>query len=242
MPQDLTKLASILPADVDAQTLRAKAPGLYAAVDNFWQGLTSNDALSPRIRELVLLAVHASSSSLNQDLIERHVTRALAAGASELDILDVVTTIIPLANHPLYIGIPALLDELEQAGDSEGAVLPEMRPDVQAIKDNFVSNRGYWTPMRDTIGKLMPDYFTAFIGACMEPWQSGSLTPAERELMYIAIDCTITHTYEPGIRMHLKNALRYGATREQILAVYGLCASMGIEGYVAVARQLAARG
>ncbi|WP_181817356.1 hypothetical protein [Paracoccus pantotrophus] len=30
--------------------------------------------------------------------------------------------------------------------------------------------------------------------------------------MYIAIDTSITHTYEPGMRMHIQNALRYGAT------------------------------
>ena len=85
--------------------------------------------------------------------------------------------------------------------------------------------------MRDTIGRLMPDYFAAFIDACMEPWRSGSLTPKERELMYIAIDCSITHTYEPGMRMHIKNALRYGATRDEILAVFELAALLGVEGY-----------
>jgi alkylhydroperoxidase/carboxymuconolactone decarboxylase family protein YurZ len=94
--------------------------------------------------------------------------------------------------------------------------------------------------MRDTIGSLMPEYFAAFINACMEPWRSGSLTPAERELMYIAIDTSITHTYEPGMRMHIQNALRYGATPNQILEVFQLAALLGTEGYVLGLEALAA--
>lgn len=211
---------------------------LYASVDTFWAAVYSGPNLTPRLRELVMLALHAASSALNAEGIERHVKRALQAGASKTDIADVLVTIIPLANHPLYIGIPVLLDELQKAGKASEAEIPPMSVEVQAIKDNFLSRRGYWTAMRDTIGRLMPTYFGAFINACMEPWESGSLTPAERELMYIAIDCSISHTYEPGMRMHIQNALRYGATKDQIFEVFQMAALLGTEGYVLGMRAL----
>lgn len=184
------------------------------------------------MKELVLLALHASSSALNSAAIARHSRRALAAGAAKSDVVDVLVTIIPLANHPLYTGIPVLLDELRKAGKDKEAEIPPMNPEVRAIRENFIQSRGYWTEMRDVIGQLMPSYFAAFINACMEPWRSGSLTPVERELLYIAIDCSISHTYEPGMRMHIQNALRYGATRGQILEVFQLAALLGIEGYL----------
>lgn len=205
---------------------------MYEAVDGFWNAVYNGPHLSLRMKELVMLALHASSSALNTGGIERHVQRALAAGASETDVVDVLVTIIPLANHPLYIGIPVLMDELRKAGRDEEAVIPEMHAEMLAIKENFVKSRGYWTPMRDTIASLMPEYFASFINACMEPWKSGSLTPAERELMYIAIDTSISHTYEPGMRMHIQNALRYGATKDQIMEVFQLAALLGTEGYV----------
>lgn len=123
----------------------------------------------------------------------------------------------------------------------EDAELPPMSEAVSAIRDDFVRRRGYWTPMRDTIGYLMPDYFKHFINVCMTPWENGSLEPLERELLYIAIDTSVTHTYEPGIRMHIQNALRYGATRGQILEVFQLAALLGTEGYVLAMRELAGR-
>ena len=232
---EAAKLNDLESAFADAATVaavRRASPSFFAAVDGFWRAICENPHLTPRMRELILLALHASSSALNTQAIERHAQRAIAAGASEIDVLDVLATIIPLANHPLYIGIPVLLDELRIAGQEAAAELPPMTDEVRAIRENFIGSRGYWTAMRDTIGQLMPNYFTTFITACMEPWRSGSLTARERELIYIGIDCTISHTYEPGMRMHIKNALRYGATRDEILAVFQLAGLLGTEGYI----------
>jgi len=228
----LARLESLFVDDEAASEARAGAEHAYRAVEDFWRAVYTGPHLTPRMKELVLLALHASSSALNSEAIGRHARRALQAGASRSDVVDVLVTIIPLANHPLYTGIPVLLDELRKAGRPEEAEIPPLRAEALEVRDNFIRSRGYWTAMRDTIGQLMPAYFTAFIGACMEPWRSGSLTPAERELMYIAIDCSISHTYEPGLRMHIQNALRYGATRDQILEVFQLAALLGIEGYL----------
>ncbi|MDW9610872.1 hypothetical protein GHK78_10335 [Sinorhizobium meliloti] len=233
------RLDSVFEGTQGREHARRTAPDMFAAVDRFWHAATANPKLSPRMQELVLLALHAASSALNGPAIERHVARAISAGASETDVLDVLVTIIPLANHPLYIGIPLLLEELKEAGQGDDASVPAMTSEVSAIKDDFITSRGYWTPLRDLIGQLLPDYFSTFIGACMEPWRSGSLLAKERELIYIAIDCSITHTYEPGMRMHVRNALRYGATRDEILAVFQLAALLGTEGYVLGASALA---
>jgi alkylhydroperoxidase/carboxymuconolactone decarboxylase family protein YurZ len=228
----LASLESLFENVSAAQRARAGGEEAYQAIDRFWNAVYTGPHLTPRIKELVLLALHASSSALNSEAVERHARRSLSAGASKSDVVDVLTTIIPLANHSLYTGIPVLLDELRKAGRLQEAELPPVSPEVRAIRENFISSRGYWTAMRDTIGQLMPTYFTSFINACMEPWRSGSLSPVERELMYIAIDCSISHTYEPGMRMHIQNALRYGATRDQILEVFQLAALLGIEGYL----------
>jgi alkylhydroperoxidase/carboxymuconolactone decarboxylase family protein YurZ len=60
------------------------------------------------------------------------------------------------------------------------------------------------------------------------PWKTGSLEPKVRELIYIAIDSATTHLYEPGLRVHIQNALKYGATVREIMEVYQLTAVLGI--------------
>jgi alkylhydroperoxidase/carboxymuconolactone decarboxylase family protein YurZ len=226
---DLSRLASHFSPDV-VEGVGDRT--LFDAVDEFWRAVYAGPNLTLRLKELVMVALHGSSSSLNRPALTRHIRRALSAGATESEVMDVLTTIIPLANHPLYVGIPILQDELRKAGREAEAEIPPMDPAAQAIKDDFIARRGYWTAMRDTIGALMPTYFAGFIGACMAPWDSGALSPAERELMYIAIDTSITHTYEPGMRMHVQNALRYGATPDQIMEVFQLAALLGTEGFV----------
>jgi len=47
-------------------------------------------------------------------------------------------------------------------------------------------------------------------------------------LIYIAIDASTSHLYEPGLRVHIRNALRYGATMAEIMEVYQLTAVLGI--------------
>lgn len=228
----LSSIGSLFDKGEAPPDAEGSASALYDAVDAFWSAVYKSPHLSARMKELVLLALHAAPSALNAAAVNRQVQRALDVGASENDIADVLVTIIPLANHPLYTGIPILMEELRNAGRETECVAPEMSDGVQRLKDYFIERRGYWTQKRDLIGRWMPDYFISFINACMEPWRSGSLTPAERELLYIAIDCSITHTYEAGLRMHIQNALRYGATRDQILEVFQLAGLLGTEGYV----------
>lgn len=43
------------------------------------------------------------------------------------------------------------------------------------------------------------------------------------ELLSIAFDASYTHMYAPGTRRHIKNALKAGATLEEIMGVLKLC-------------------
>ena len=40
-----------------------------------------------------------------------------------------------------------------------------------------------------------------------------------REFIYIAIDGAVSHLYERGLRRHIEDALRLGATKEEVLQV-----------------------
>jgi alkylhydroperoxidase/carboxymuconolactone decarboxylase family protein YurZ len=189
------------------------------------------------MKELVLVAMHATATSLNGPATQRHVRRAIEAGASPLDVLDVLLTIAPGANHALYFAIPVLLKELKAAGSPEAA-LPAPTPEAQAIKEEFIRTRGVWLEQREAIFRLMPKYFAALSQLASASWKDGSLTRKERELVALAIDCIVTHMFEPGLAMHIRCALEHGATRDEILEVFQLASLLGLETYIQGAEAL----
>ena len=73
-------------------------------------------------------------------------------------------------------------------------------------------------------------------------WKDGTLTRKERELICIAIDCTVTHMFEPGLALHIRGALQHGATREDILHVFQLASLTGLETYIQGAEALFGSG
>ena len=96
------------------------------------------------------------------------------------------------------------------------------------MKADFVERRGYWNDFWDGLLALDSDFFAAYLEFSSVPWRNGTLSPKEKELIYIAIDAATTHLYEPGLRQHIQNALRHGATSEEIMEVYELISVLGI--------------
>ncbi len=98
----------------------------------------------------------------------------------------------------------------------------------QILKNEFIKKRGYWSGFWDGLLELAPDYFENYLNYSAVPWSDGPLEPKVKEFIYTAIDVATTHLYEPGLEIHLENALRYGATPQEIMEVYRLCSSMGV--------------
>jgi alkylhydroperoxidase/carboxymuconolactone decarboxylase family protein YurZ len=231
---DLTSFDALFSAPPVAKSIRAVSPTSYNAAAEFWRVPLASKHLTPRMKELILLAMHASASALNVAAIRRQVERILAAGGTHEDIVDVLISIVGLANHALYASVPVLEEEWAAAGKEDTRV-PEDDPALEAAKQRFIAIRGFWNSDRDSVARQMPGYFAALTDISTESWHRGSLTRKEREFICIGIDCTVTHTYPPGLRLHIKNAIREGATKAEILEIFQLAALMGLEGYVLAA-------
>lgn len=105
----------------------------------------------------------------------------------------------------------------------------ELTPRQQEVKDKFIKARGYWK--EEAFGDLLrldEDYFEAYMNFSSKPWDKGVLPPKVKELIYIAIDTSCTHLHQSGTRVHIKNALRLGATKEEIMEVFELVSVLGI--------------
>jgi len=105
----------------------------------------------------------------------------------------------------------------------------ELSERQKQLKEKFIKERGYWSEgIWGQVLSLDPDFFEAYLNFSAVPWKKGVLPPKIKELIYTAIDASTTHLYEPGLRQHISNALKYGATKEEIMEVLELTSVLGI--------------
>ena len=207
------------------------------------QPITAHRHLSPKLHQLVFLSVASASTHLHHPSIITHTRAALALGATKREILEVLELTSTLGIHAANIGVPLLYEVLREtnhprAPDPNVPIDEKpLDPKRQELKDNFTKNRGYWHSFWAEILDLDPDYFAGYIEYSSHPWVyppadssgtrsvGGVLSPKEKELIYCAFDCAATHLYVAGLKLHMVNALRYGASPEEIMEVIE-CASL----------------
>lgn len=88
--------------------------------------------------------------------------------------------------------------------------------------------KGDWNPLWDTLREWDAEFMEAYLAFRNVPHRNGPLPPKVKELILIAINAATTHLYGPGIRRHMKNAIKLGATRDEILEVLQLTTVLGI--------------
>ena len=88
--------------------------------------------------------------------------------------------------------------------------------------------KGDWNPLWEQFRELDPDFLEAYLAFRSMPQSKGPLEQKYKELILIAINAATTHLYGPGVRRHNQNALKAGATMEEILETIQLTTVMGI--------------
>lgn len=182
--------------------------------------------LDPKVKHLVLLAMDAAATHMYAPGCREHIRNALAVGATAEELMEVLELTSTLGIHACNTGVPILMEQLEAAGMLPSRELSERQ---LAIKAEFERNRGYWNSFWDDVLVLDPDFFEAYTQFSSVPWKHGPLEPKVKELIYTAFDVAATHMFEPGLRVHIRNALGYGATREEIMEVFELVSGLGAQ-------------
>jgi len=184
--------------------------------------------LDKKLKELVLLAINASTTHLNEQGIRQHMRGALLNGATKEEITEVLELTSVLGIHSCTVGVPILVKEVSKihaAGDSTPLTSRQIE-----IREDFKKERGYWSDeLWGALLGLDPDYLQKYTNYSSHPWKHGVLPPKIKELIYTAIDASTTHLYEPGLRQHISNALRYGATPQEILEVLEVVVEIGLQ-------------
>jgi alkylhydroperoxidase/carboxymuconolactone decarboxylase family protein YurZ len=173
------------------------------------------------------LAVDAATTHLFEPGVRVHIRSALKHGATREEIVEVLQLVATIGAHSCTFGVPLLRDEMRRAGTADPGEEP-LSVRQEALKLAFIEMRGFWSPAWEDILRLTPDFFAAYMQLSTIPWRSGPLEPKVKELIYIAVDAATTHLYEPGLRIHIRNALRRGATQAELLEVLELVSVIGM--------------
>jgi len=98
----------------------------------------------------------------------------------------------------------------------------------ERLKDAFRASRGYFDEVWDEIIGLDLDFFEEYERFSSVPWHHGALDAKTKELIAIGLNASVTHMYMPGVRAHIRQALKFGATKDEIMEVFQLVAVLGV--------------
>lgn len=186
--------------------------------------------LEPVARALVALSVSISVTALRSADIRSRIAEAFDAGASVDQIEEVIALASGLGVHSLMASQVAVVEEASRRGLID-ALIP-LDHERQILWDKCVGGDPFWAGFSehfpgflDAMLRLSPKVFEGFFAYCAIPWSIGTVRARVKELCAMACDATPAHRFRPGFRLHLVNAIKLGAGRQEILDVLDIAAS-----------------
>lgn len=183
--------------------------------------------LDDKARALIMLATTAAVTTLDAPGIRTAAEQAHRAGATRDEAMEAVHLTAVLGIHSYVTGIEPIADVVQEHVNQPLIDTAPLTQEHTRIRETFTSQRGYWSPLNETLLRADPEWFSAYTTYSSHPWMRGALTPKVREFIYIAIDLSCTHLFDTGVRPHIENAIRYGATVEELLDVLAVIAPLG---------------
>ncbi|MES2363228.1 MAG: carboxymuconolactone decarboxylase family protein [Pseudomonadota bacterium] len=210
---------------VNLSDIRNEAIGLLSGVDG-------GPSLDVQTSELIAFAVRVSVTTLDSVSAQTHAQRALDAGATTEQLHELVFLVSGLGVHTLFEGTRLVNRLAMPAASVRDDSAPPLDEERQRLWDTWIGQDRYWQGFeREVPGFLVellqasPQGFDAFFRYCAVPWTMGKLPPLTKELVSMAADATPTHRFLPGMRLHLRNAVKLGAGREMVLKVLEIAAA-----------------
>lgn len=185
-------------------------------------------ALTPKERALILLCLDATSSQLEPARLPQRVADARDNGATDREIVAVLQLTSLIGCHSVSVGAPILWEVLRERGEvSDG----DLTPDQADVVRRFETGGPWPRTMSDRHRAVMEADTEYFVRLQEYINQAHSATDVMSSrmmhLVCIAIDAAPTHLYQPGLRIHIKEALDQGATAAEVAEVLQLASMRG---------------
>jgi alkylhydroperoxidase/carboxymuconolactone decarboxylase family protein YurZ len=218
------------PLNPGAKDLLEQNPTYFARVLDFTAHAWRHGPLQPKIKALIMLTVDSAASHLNAVGTADDVRRALALGATPAEVLETLELTSTMGIHAANTGVPILVEELAAAGQPQDFDSP-LSARQEEIKADFTAKRGYWNDDWGDLLRLDAEFLAAYTEMSAHPWEQGTLEPKVKEFIYCAFDASATHMFGAGLRQHIANAIRYGATAQELMEVFELASGIGVESF-----------
>jgi len=162
--------------------------------------------LNIRVRKFIYIAIDSITGSQNVSGLKGHMKHALQLGITLREILAVLEITSMLGSTSYSLGIPLLMDKLRQRGidvDSR-----RLTCEQEKLKEDYIrDNNGYWSQNLENILKMDTDYFSSFTAFEDVPRKTGTLSPKERELVYIAVHAAPVSLNMDALKLHISMPL-----------------------------------
>lgn len=177
--------------------------------------------LSPRMRELIYVAVDTSTTHMFTQGLDIHIRAALGVGCSAGDLIEVMQIATMQGLDSVAAGMAILAEE---------TTLPD--GDVSPLLDRYAALFGDRPEWLAAVARIMPDYAEALVTLLATADREGTLSARERAIIRLALAAAPTHLDRGAMRTEIRRALAVGATVEELTQVFQLVAHLGIHACV----------
>jgi alkylhydroperoxidase/carboxymuconolactone decarboxylase family protein YurZ len=203
---------------------------LYEDALSMLTAVADGDSLDGLSAAIIRFAVCVSPASLNPEDIHQSVEAALAAGANKAQIAEVMALVSGIGVHTLMVASKSVCQALEVQGES--VLSTPLDTEREQLWAHYVGEDRYWQQFEryvpgflDSLLRLSVESFKGFFQYCAIPWKTAALPATTKELIALACDATPSHRYQPGMRLHIINAVKLGVGRVAIQEALAIAAS-----------------
>lgn len=194
------------------EVLLKTRPDFVRAYADYAGEATAQGPLSPRMVELIYVALDASATHLHAAGLRTHVDLALKAGATEADLMDVFALLSAQGVECLRAAADILAEEMGVPADGDG------------------------------LAALSPAYARTLRNFEQALATAGGLRPVERAIIRTALFACFTGFQPDGLRRAIRQALDLGAGGAELLQAIQLGAHLSVHGTALGATLLAESG
>lgn len=188
--------------------------------------------LSERLVELIYVAIDASTTHMFQPGLAVHIRKALEVGASRTELIEVLGVATAQGLASVNQGVSVLVEELALAGVPARELAIPDTPAQQALRETYRARFGDWPDFCEPILKLAPDFFGVLLDLLAAPMTSGALSEKDRAFVECALAAAPTSLDMAALRIHIRRAIRLGATQAELLEVLQLATHLGVHACV----------
>ncbi|WP_231698328.1 carboxymuconolactone decarboxylase family protein [Ottowia caeni] len=203
-------------------TMLQACPGFVEQYAHYAGYPARTGPLSPRMVELIYVALDSSSSHLFASGLQTHMRRAIEVGATQSDIFDVL--------HLVAIqGAASVCQAANILAECSGLHAEEALDERLQARINQLPEEHALSLL--SIARMDPGYAEALLDLVEygRP-AAGGLTPSERSLVQLALHACFTAFNPEATRQIIVAALAQGVSRAELLQAIQLGAHLSVHG------------